>query len=126
MWLEGFVFLGISEYAMALHWTYFINEKKALAKMVEEAEREGKPKPVPEYIVGYYFGNKGWYNRAGRFIDRILFTIFGPTDLHRDPYFRNKIDYCARTIAPTVVVTFVFIYSMCCFVPWSTNYYHPG
>lgn len=36
MWLQGIVYLGIVEYAVAIAWAHFIADKKHFAKLLEQ------------------------------------------------------------------------------------------
>ena len=79
--------------------------------------------PVPPYLQGYYFGNKGWYAACGKFFDKFVYFFFGNVDLHLDPYTRNKVDYVARVVFVFFFLLYVFLYVMITTIYWSANYY---
>lgn len=59
MWLQGIIYLGIVEYAVAIAWGHFICDKKYYAALKEQAKNvpEGSPPiEVPDFVEGYYFG----------------------------------------------------------------------
>lgn len=124
MWLQGFVYLQLVEYAVATSWAHFIADKKHLVQMLEKAAQTGvqPDPPLPPYIVGYYFGNKGWYAACGAFFDKFVYLFFGTVDLQLDPYSRNKVDYVARVIFVGTFVLFVSLYVMITVIYWAANY----
>lgn len=63
-------------------------------------------------LIGYYFGNKGFYAKCGQFFDRFLFFCFGEVDFQREPYVRNKIDYLARIFMPSIFLVIIIIYCL--------------
>ena len=59
MWLQGIVYLGIVEYAVAISWAHFSTDKKHYARLRElknNAPPGAPPIEVPDYVEGYYFG----------------------------------------------------------------------
>lgn len=124
MWLHGFIYLLIVEYCVAIAWAHFISDKKYLAAQLEKAAETGiqPDPPLSPIVVGYYFGNKGWYAACGAFFDKFVYFFFGTVDLHLDPYTRNKIDYIARIVFPGCYIFYVFLYVMITCIYWAANY----
>lgn len=146
MWLQGIIYLGIVEYAVAIAWGHFIQDKKYYAALKEQAKNlpEGSPPiEVPDFVEGYYFGkrnelfstpiyqffflltgNKGFYAKCGAFFDRFNYFFFGQVDYKLDPYTRNKVDYTCRVLFVTFLVSFTFFYTCITVIYWSANFYH--
>lgn len=49
MWLQGFIYLEIVEYAVAIAWAHFIADKKHFAKMLEQVSTPGNHVRVSEH-----------------------------------------------------------------------------
>lgn len=128
MWIQGFVYLVMVEYAVAIAWAHFIMDKKNHRKKLQEylaAQAQGVATigpPPPPVLLGYYCGNNGWYARAGRFVDRMIYFFVGEADLQRNPYVRNKIDHTSRILFPLIFLLFVVIYILATVAPWAANY----
>ncbi|KAH9389403.1 hypothetical protein TYRP_023349, partial [Tyrophagus putrescentiae] len=127
MWLQGIVYLGIVEYAVAISYAHFIADKKYYAKLLEQANNNspnGTTVPVPEekYLRGYYFGSDGWYAKCGAFFDKFCHFFFGPVDFQQDPYTRNKIDYVCRVLFVFFYLFYIFLYVMITVLYWAGNY----
>ena len=136
IWCQVFVFLALIEYAVAISWVHFINDKKAFkAKQASVSVGICLSIPLPIYptfqehngiditeLKSHYFGNKGWFFRTGRFIDKILIFFFGYVDYHKDPLMRNKVDYCSRILFPILWIIYCLIYIFATICPWAANY----
>lgn len=127
MWLEGFIFLMIAEYAFAIAWAHFITDKKTFHKKLELAQANDQlvdenGEPIPLVLKGYYFGNQGWYRWMGRMVDYWLYFWFGHVDFQKDPYTRNKVDYFCRTVWVIGLIMFVFLYSCITTIYWSASF----
>lgn len=112
-WLWGcqlFVYMCLAEFAFALAWVQFINDKKA-------ARAANKPSPD-----GYYFGKHNWYAKCGECFGRMIRFVFGPLDHYRDPQARNKVDYCARMLYPIMLLIFVIVYIVATIPVWANKW----
>jgi hypothetical protein len=114
MFCTLFAFACLIEYAVAISWGHFTNDKKAA-----HAANGGVPNNLPK---GHYFGNKGLFYVAGRIDDKILNFAFGPVDFLKDPMMRNKVDYNARIFFPAFYLLFVLIYIFSSVCPWAVEY----
>ncbi|CAG2121762.1 unnamed protein product [Medioppia subpectinata] len=119
IWCQVFVFLALIEYAMAISWAHFINEKKAL-----QANNNNNTNNAFDMtkLRGHYFGNKNWFKRSGKVIERILIFFYGEVDYWKDPLSRNKVDYCSRILFPFLWIIFTLLYIFAAICPWAVNY----
>lgn len=133
MGLEFFLFATFVEYGFCISWAHYVIDKQEWSKTycAQQAALAANPNLVIEDLMppkkpGYYFGNDGWYRQAGHAWDRILYFFFGTVDFRKDPFVRNKVDYCARLVFVSTFILYCFIYSVTCFIWWSNNYYDEG
>ena len=126
MFLQALIYLEICEFALAIAWANFINDKKFYAKAYADAQANNDQAAIDKmlpYMRGYYFGNKGWYKKVGKWMDSYLYFIFGRTDFQVDPFTQNKVDYFSRIFFPFLFVFFVFLYVMITTIYWSAQYW---
>ncbi|XP_054160474.1 glycine receptor subunit alpha-2-like [Oppia nitens] len=117
IWCQIFVFLALFEYALAISWAHFINDKKAFKTAIISQKDLNM-----NLLNGHYFGNNNYFAKCGKIVDKLLIFFFGVVDYHKDPMTRNKVDYCSRLIFPFLWILYCLIYILVTICPWAANY----
>ena len=121
--------MTLIEFAFALAWVQFINDKKR-SKETKEVfidllvfnKHFYKHWSLQLTSDGHYFGNKSWFSCCGQCIGGLIHFIFGPIDHFRDPQGRNKVDYFARLFFPFMLMVFITIYCIATLSYWSPKW----
>lgn len=108
--MQFFIYMCVFEFAVALAWSHFTGDKLA-----SKAARV----PSPD---GHYFGHNNWFGWFGKLIQACTQGIFGPVRHYEDHFNRNKVDYFARILIPSLLLIFVFAYLVSTVPAWSERY----
>lgn len=109
-----FVFMCLIEYAIAIIYANFQEDKKA------SAHNAAARPSIPDVADSKTFRITGKVP-ISHGIKVALSKIYGKVDWTKAPLNRNKVDYTSRILFPFLYLTFILVYVFVFVVPWAVK-----